>query len=94
VRATDFTHDDYQLGDRRVTYATLKREYVCEECGGRLGVYYSLSLDLNYDPDAWAIRCGRCHSQRFIHERRWQAQKTEAAEVLAGLPPELRELVE
>jgi len=87
MRASDFSRDDCLVGKRRRSYDKLEREYVCADCGGRLGSYYAGGED--YDGECWAIHCGRCHSTRFIHERKQARQRADAAEVLDGLPPEL-----
>jgi len=86
MRATDFNHDDCLVGDKRLRYDRLIREWRCAECGGRLGVYWAAGC---LNKGGWCIRCGRCHSDSFIHERQQARQQAEAAEVLDGLPPEL-----
>jgi len=87
MKATDFTHDDCQLGEhKRVSYSALRREYRCNGCGGRIVI--------RYDGLGWYACCGRCDGTDFIHEAELQRQKAEAIEVLDGLPEELRELVE
>jgi DNA-directed RNA polymerase subunit RPC12/RpoP len=84
--ANDFTRDDCQLGHRRVSYDTLRREYVCNECGGRLVVKFTRDGNL--------IECGRCGSRDFVHQYEIARQKSDAVEVLAGLPPELAAMFE
>jgi len=86
--ASDFTRDDCLVGKRRISYATLSREWRCGDCGGRLTSYYA-GDPFNYDANAWAARCILCHGVDFIHERALARQRAEAIEVLAGLPPEL-----
>jgi DNA-directed RNA polymerase subunit RPC12/RpoP len=85
--ATDFTRDDCIIGKRRLTYATLQRDYRCAECGGRLTMKWSEPCE-SY-PQGWHVECGQCGSHDFIHERQLQRQKADAIEVLDGLPPEL-----
>ena len=84
--ATDFTHDDCQLGHKRVTYYALKREFRCNDCGGRIVTRWS--------EEGWFACCGRCEGQDFVHEAELARQKADAIEVLDGLPEELRQLVE
>lgn len=90
-----FTRDDCKLRTRRISYAALQREYRCGRCGGRLGLKWdggSFTPPHDAEPrttDDWHVECGRCGSIDFIHERELARQKYEAAEVLAGLPPEL-----
>lgn len=81
--ATDFTHDDCLVGGKRRSYATLQREWRCNECGGRIGVQWA--------EDGYYAACGRCKSRDFIHEYELERQQSEAAEVLAGLPADLAE---
>lgn len=69
------------LGRKAVTYATLSREYVCNECGGRIVVKWS-------DDEGHYPECGRCGGRDFIHHAEWERQKAEAVEVLDGLPAE------
>ena len=81
--ATDPARDDCQLGQKRVTYATLQREYRCNGCGGRI------TLKPPNDDEGWHPECGRCGGRDFIHDYEWQRQRADAIEVLDGLPPEL-----
>jgi len=83
VIATDFTRDDCLVGTKRRTYATLKREWCCADCGGRI-------IGKWHDGD-WRVACGRCGGLDFIHEAQMDRQRVEAREVLAGLPAELAE---
>ena len=87
MKATDFTRHDCQLGNKRRSYETLRREWRCSDCGGRLGERWTDS-DEQY-PEDWHIECLVCGRVDFIHERQLARQKVEAAEVIAGLPPEL-----
>lgn len=81
--ARDFTRDDCQLGRKRRTYATLIREYVCNECGGRLTV--QRSNDTDRYPEHWFIQCAVCGGQDFIHEQELQRQEDAAANVIPVL---------
>ena len=98
MRATDFSRDDCLVGKKRRSYHTLMREYRCADCGGGLSTWYTGDDEGDsgddYDPNAWAICCARCQGIDFIHERKWARQKADASEVLDGLPPELRELIQ
>lgn len=67
-----------------LTNAKLMREYRCQSCGGRLVERAPIATN-----PQWHITCGRCGGSDFIHEREWQRQRSEALEVLDGLPPEL-----
>ena len=80
MKAIDFTRNDCRLGQRRISYARLEREYRCQDCGGRIVVFHG-------EAGAYAA-CGICGGQGFIHEQECQRQKLEALEVLEGLPPE------
>ena len=86
--ATDFTRDDCQLGQRRVTYAKLQREYRCNDCGGRPTLKYDGGV-----LEGWRVECGACGAVDFIHECELQRQHGEAVEVIGGLPPELLALM-
>ncbi len=83
--ASDFTRDDCQVGKRRISYAKLTREYVCNECGGRLVEAYG--------DNTWLVRCGRCKASDFIHELAYKRAENEGDEVLDGLPENLRALL-
>jgi len=98
MRASDFTRDDCKIGRKRLRYDTLEREWCCQDCGGRLGrvPYQDMMIEDQHRVsaatswrDGWFIRCGRCHSTRFIHEMRALRQKADAIEVLDGLPPDV-----
>ena len=84
---TSATRDDCRIGNKRVTYAKLQREYRCNECGGCI-VIRPPSHGEDWHPD-----CGRCGSRDFIHEYQLQRQKGDAMEVLDGLPAELAALI-
>jgi hypothetical protein len=84
--ATDFTRYDCQVGRTRRTYNALRREWCCAGCGGRLVTVWR--------NERWECACGRCKSQDFVHQNEYARQQAEATEVLAGLPPELRQLIE
>ena len=89
--ATDTARDNCQLGNKRVTYTTLQRNYRCAECGGRLVI--KMCTDETYALSRWP-ECGRCGGRDFIHERKEEQQRSDAIEVLAGLPRELAALIE
>ena len=80
--ASNFTRYDCQVGNRRLTYATLLRDYRCNECGGRLIEKWDEEVE-------WFITCGACGAQDFIHQHEYARQQQEAREVLDGLPVEL-----
>ena len=84
--ASDFQRDDCLVGNKRRTYATLQREWRCEECSGRIVGAWRNDL-------GWHVVCGRCGSFLFSHENELLRQLAEAREVLAGLPPELAEML-
>ena len=84
--ANNFTRYDCQVGNRRLTYATLLRDYRCNECGGRLIEKWDEEVE-------WFITCGACGAQDFIHQHEYARQQQEAREVLAGLPAELAEML-
>jgi len=80
VKATDFKRNDCQIGDRRIAYDALTREWRCNGCGGRLVEKWE---------DGWCVVCGVCDGTDFIHEAQLKREQYEAEEVLEGLPPEL-----
>lgn len=82
--ATDFKRNDCLVGQWRISYATLQREYRCNDCGGRLTLKFKCS---------WCILCAACGSTDFIHERELQQQECDAVEIIAGLPQNLAALV-
>jgi hypothetical protein len=81
--ASDFARDDCLVGRKRRTYATLVREYVCNECGGRLDTQWS--EDTDQYPKHWYIRCSVCGGQDFIHECELLRQEDAAANVIPAL---------
>lgn len=87
--ASDFARDDCQVGKKRRTYNTLCREWVCNECGGRL-----VLKPPDERVDEQHAACGRCEGADFIHEAEKGRQAYEADEVMAGLPAKLRQLLE
>ena len=89
--AIDFTRDDCQLGRKRKTYATLQREYRCNECGGGIAMKWEDSCE-SY-PEGWHVVCGHCGSHDFIHEAQYRQERREAREVLAGLPEKVARLL-
>ena len=82
MKASNFTRYDCQVGTRRLTYATLQRDYCCNKCGGLL-------TEKCTEKAGWFITCGACGAQDFIHQHEYARQQQEAREVLAGLPVEL-----
>jgi len=84
--ASDFRRDDCVVGGRRKSYATLRREWRCGDCGGRIVSRWNPQLD-------YYVACGRCGSFEFIHENELVRQQAEAQEVLSGLPPGLAEVL-
>lgn len=74
---------------RPVAFERLTREYVCEDCGGRL-VQYPPG---RHSEDQWHVACSKCGNSRdFIHEYELRRQRQEAEELLDHLPAELAEL--
>lgn len=71
--------DGCTLGNKRIIYATLSRDYRCNECGG------CITLKWN-DDEEWYPECAKCGGRDFIHQREREKQEAEAAEVLGGLP--------
>lgn len=69
--------------------AKLLREYRCESCGGRLTERVAEGVDKGAQSSDWYVCCARCGGGEFIHERKLQRQKAQAAEVIDGLPPSL-----
>ena len=86
MKASDFTRYDCQVGNRRLTYATLQRDYCCNKCGGLL-------TEKCTEKAGWFITCGVCGAQDFIHQHEYARQQQEAREVLADLPAELAEML-
>jgi hypothetical protein len=41
--------------------------------------------------DQWHVECGRCGGLDFIHTAEARRQEAEAADVIAGLPDDMRE---
>ena len=60
MQASDFARDDCQVGQRRISYRALQREWVCDGCGGR--------LVLKPHDGGWRVACGRCGGTEFVHE--------------------------
>ena len=85
--ASDFTRDDCRLGNKRISYAKLQREYRCNECGGCLVMKWTERCESF--PDGWHVECAQCEGMGFVHEYKLQREQSDAIEVLAGLPPEL-----
>lgn len=76
--ASDFTRDDCLLGGRRVSYQTLRLDYRCNVCGGR--------IEIKWDPDAgYRAACGRCGSVDFVHTARFEREKRQYREAKDSL---------
>jgi len=73
------------IAGRRVKYSAL-RHYVCDECGGAITHRFTQESD--------SVACAACGSENLISESRYLQQISEGWEVLRGLPPHLRALVE
>jgi DNA-directed RNA polymerase subunit RPC12/RpoP len=84
---SECSRDDCLIGQRRISYEKLQREYRCNRCGGRLTVKWIPQFG------SWSIVCALCGGQDFIHEYEMQKQESDAIEIIAGLPPELAALV-
>lgn len=82
--ASDFARHDCLVGNKRRTYATLVRDWLCDDCGGR--------LVKKFDSDRDWIECGRCGSKDIIHRNEAQRQHHEAVETLNALPDEYQEM--
>ena len=80
MKATEFGRYGCIVGERTITYATLRREWRCNECAGGIVLKFA---------DDWYAECGRCGACDFIHEAQAARERHEALEVLDGLPPEL-----
>lgn len=85
--ATDFTRDDCQVGDKRITYAKLQLEYQCRLCGGRLGLKWNEDY-----PENWHVTCLSCESHDFVHVRAREQRVSQEAEFVDGLPENLLEI--
>jgi uncharacterized Zn finger protein (UPF0148 family) len=84
MKAADFERYRCRVGDKTVSYATLTREWRCNECGGALVEKWS--------EGGWRVECGRCGGSDFVHSYELRRQKHEAEQILESLPPELTEL--
>jgi hypothetical protein len=83
--ASDFARRDCVVGNKRRSYATLIREWRCNNCGGR--------LVKKFDSDRDWIECGRCGGQDVVHHNELRRQHHEAGETLDALPDEYRDLL-
>jgi len=88
----EFTRTGVVLKGKEIPYRRLIARYVCGRCGG--GLSYSLRYDLDRHEMSGTARCAECGGQEFVHEYEFVRQVQEGAEVLAGLPPDLRALAE
>ena len=68
--ATDFTRDGCTLGSRFIDYTTLKRHYVCNECGGQIVHKFNATGD--------RAECSQCGEQDFISQRQYDRECVEA----------------
>lgn len=89
MKATDFTRNDCQFGNRRLSYQKAEREYRCEDCGDRIVQLWDESYPENYH-----AACVICRSHNWIHQNKLEEQQSEAIEVFAGLPQEMRDLLQ
>ncbi len=87
TKATNFTRYTCEIKGKERSYETIKREWRCADCDGRLGEKWT-DGDGRY-PENWHIECLVCGGLDFVHERQLARQKAEAVEVIKGLPPEL-----
>jgi len=87
LNPSNFTAHDCQLGDARIPYETLQRDYLCSLCGGGLVV-----RTVDGDAALEAV-CSKCGCQDFIHHHQYERQVVEAWEIRRNLTPELRELL-
>jgi len=83
VKAENCDRYGCTLGGRRITYGKL-RHYVCDECGGAVTHRFTQEGD--------SVACARCGSAEIISESRYLQQISDAAEVMAFLPPQFRAL--
>ena len=84
MQASDFTRYDCQVGKKRRSYETLRRDYRCNECGGGLRVQWSDDEDAY--PDHWFIECAHCGGTDFIHQAQAERNKQLAREMFKNLP--------
>jgi len=88
MRAYNFGRDGCTVGKREVTYRKLALKYRCGRCGGCLVLQWTEPSDDH--PTGWWMACGRgCQPPDFAHEGAVARSRSEAIEVLDGLPPEL-----
>lgn len=88
MKATNFTRTDCQLGDKRMNYFVLIRDYRCQKCSGAIAIKSYADESTGWLATCWA-ECGLCGAQDFIHTRELVRQQQQAVEVLDGLPPQL-----
>jgi len=83
MKPTSFDRYRAHFGDKAISYGTLRREYQCNECGGRLVEKWA--------DGQWLVECGRCGVRDFVHDHQAARDRHEVYEVLDGLPQELVE---
>lgn len=88
MNATNCDRYGCTINGQRITYATLTRRYVCNECGG--GIAHQIARENDQTVDR--VACARCGCDEFVSEQRYLEQCAEGAEVLMTLPPEFRAL--
>ena len=87
--ATDFTRDDCKLGNKRINYAKLQRDYRCSDCGSRLVMKWAEACELY--PENWYVGCQRaCNGRNFIHETKAKSEQTVASRAFDSLPEETK----
>jgi len=88
--ATDFTTRDCLLGQARISYDNLQRDYVCALCGGGIIARTIVHLE---KPSTVEPQCSKCFSHDFIHHSTYEKQLIDAWEIRRGLPDHLQELL-
>jgi len=91
----DTTREHMTIRGKRVLHSTLRRDYVCGECGARLitvfgevePYWFTICYnDLTHDPD------------QFVTSTTWETQKAinqaEATDILVHLPADVRAMIE
>jgi len=77
--ATDITRDGCTLGHKVITYATLSRDYRCNDCGGCIALKWS-------DDEKWYPECAKCGGRDFIHQAQAERNKQLVREMFEHLP--------
>jgi len=82
-----------KLQDGQVyTHYTLRHDWVCSECEGRLEHLSQWDPDTEIVTD-W-LECGRCGGREIKRITTIRNEQVQAVEVLAGLPMELQQAAE